>query len=60
MVGKYAQIAYEGYCESTDGKSLISGEKLPAFDLLRDEIREAWEAAAQAVIEAVSADGDIG
>lgn len=44
------QLAYEGYCKSSRGKSLISGEPLPTWDQVKPEIREAWELAAQEVI----------
>lgn len=46
------QIAYEGYCESSGNRSLISGAELPKWDDLKPEIREAWNAAARAVIAA--------
>ena len=46
-----AKIAYDAYCKSTGGVSLISGDKLPEFDGLRDSIKEAWRAAAAAVLE---------
>jgi hypothetical protein len=43
------QIAYEAYCQSTGGVSLVSGEKLPEWKVLRGEIKKAWDAAADAV-----------
>ena len=46
------QIAYEGYCASSGGKSLISGAALPTWGDLKPEIRTAWEAAAAAVVAA--------
>lgn len=46
----YGRVAYEGYCASSGGLSLISGAKLPEWDALKPEIRAAWEAAADAVI----------
>lgn len=46
------QIAYEGYFRSCGGKSLISGAPLPTWDLQATAIKEAWEAAASAVLEA--------
>jgi hypothetical protein len=45
------QIAYEAYCRYSDGKSLISGAILPAWDVLSENIRCAWQAAALAVQE---------
>lgn len=43
------KLAYDAYCKQTGGVSLISGDKLPAFDALKQEIREAWAAAYIAV-----------
>lgn len=43
------QVAYEAYCKSSDGKSLISGAPLPTWDMLKPEIKTAWNAAAEAV-----------
>lgn len=45
------KVAYEGYFEKCGGKSLISGAPLPAWDDQADAIKEAWEAAATAVME---------
>lgn len=50
---KLAQIAYDAYCQQTGGVSLISGDKLPAFDALKTSIQDAWFAAAEAVAESV-------
>ncbi len=44
-----AQKAYDAYAASSGGKSLISGDPLPVFDVLKDEIKDAWYAAADAV-----------
>ena len=46
------QIAYEGYCGETGGKSLISGSPLPPFERLAEPIQDAWEAAARALLAA--------
>ena len=46
------QVAYEGYRQRCDGRSLVSGEALPAWDDLPPVIAEAWEAAAEAVVSA--------
>ncbi len=55
------QIGYEGYCRFTDGKSLISGDALPAFEKLKTPIQEAWEKAGQAVAASVGrADAIVG
>lgn len=43
-------IAYSGYCDSTGGVSLISGDKLPDFESLKPEIQKAWISAATAVM----------
>ena len=51
-----AKIAYDAYSKSTGGVSLISGDKLPEFDGLLDDIKQAWRAAATAVLEHDSAD----
>jgi hypothetical protein len=52
----YGKTAYDGYCKSSGGKSLISGASLPEFDKLPVEIRQAWQAAAAAVVAEVRAD----
>ena len=44
------KIAYDAYCESSDGKSLISGEALPNWFALPEEIKNAWTAASAAVV----------
>ncbi len=46
-----AKIGYDAYCKATGGVSLISGDKLPNFDSLRQEIKDAWWAAANAIEE---------
>lgn len=43
------QVAYEAYCQSTGGRSAITGEPLPAWADQKREIREAWRDAAAAV-----------
>lgn len=43
------QIAYEAYCETTNWKSLISGQRLPQWLDVRPEIKAAWEASAGAI-----------
>lgn len=53
-----ARIAYEAYARSTGGKSLVSGDALPAWDDLPQAIRWAWDAAAQAVIRAIAEQQD--
>ncbi|MCL4851804.1 MAG: hypothetical protein KJZ78_10530 [Bryobacteraceae bacterium] len=51
-----AQIAYEAYFERAGGKSLATGQSLPYWDALPVEIKEAWEAAATAVVKSVGQD----
>lgn len=53
MPKSLGQIAYEAYFESSKGKSLISGAPLPEFDGQREDVRTAWEAAAEAVTAAL-------
>lgn len=43
------RVAYEGYRNASRGVSLVSGQELPAWDGLRDEIKSAWCAAVGAV-----------
>jgi hypothetical protein len=43
------QVAYEAYCKYTEGKSLVTGVLLPLWDVQKEGIRQAWEAAALAV-----------
>ncbi len=49
---KLGKVAYEGYCQRTGWKSLISGADLPPFEQLPAAIKEAWEAAADQVVGA--------
>lgn len=44
------EVAYSGYINQSGGVSLISGASLPEWDKLSPEIREAWRAAARAVV----------
>ena len=48
---RYGKVAYQGYCDTTGGKSLISGALLPPWEKLDEQIREAWRAAAYSVLE---------
>lgn len=47
-----AQIAYEAYCNHTGWKSLATGQSLPQWEGLREDIKRAWEQAAGAVLDA--------
>jgi hypothetical protein len=48
-VTSLGQVAYDAYCKSTHGRSLISGDRLPMFRDLKPEIQRAWEEAGKAV-----------
>lgn len=50
-----AKTAYQAYIKQTGGVSLISGDKLPEFEALKDSIKAAWTAAALAVVDEFSA-----
>ncbi len=43
------QIAYEAYCATTEWKSAISGAPLPPWEMQKEPVMAAWEAAAEAV-----------
>lgn len=45
------QIAYEAYCNKTGWKSLATGADLPRWEKLNVDIQEAWQAAAETVVE---------
>lgn len=44
----FGKVAYDAYCASSGGVSLVSGAKLPLWDDLSPQIKSAWEAAALA------------
>ena len=44
------QVAFEAYAQQSEGVSLVSGAKLPVWDMLPQDIRDAWEAADQASV----------
>jgi hypothetical protein len=46
MIKTTGQIAYEGYRNHTDGKSLATGAVIPEWDQLRVDIQQAWQASA--------------
>lgn len=52
-----AKVAYEAYRASSGGRSLVSGAELPAYEDLSREIRDAWDAASQAVAAVLLGDG---
>lgn len=42
---RIAEVAYDAYVKQTGGVSLISGERLPPFGVLKQSIKDAWAAA---------------
>jgi hypothetical protein len=51
------QIAYDAYCGKSNWKSLVSGADLPQFTDAPEEVRAAWETAAEAVkVELIGTD----
>lgn len=46
---KIGHIAYESYYESTGGRSLATGQRLPGWESLGPDAREAWMAVATEV-----------
>jgi hypothetical protein len=44
------QVAYEAYSANTGGKSLATGDNLPAWGDLGDAYKTAWIAAAREVV----------
>jgi hypothetical protein len=42
----HGRRAYEGYRAYSDGKSLVSGQPIPEFDQLPEQIKRAWQASA--------------
>jgi len=45
------QAAYEGYCSSSEGKSLVSGSTLPPWSELPAPVKTAWGSAAKEVLK---------
>lgn len=50
---RLGKIAYNAYCKQAGGVSLISGDKLPEFEVLKPEIQDAWDAAAAAAVNEI-------
>ena len=48
-------LAYNAYCDAAGNRSLVSGDPLPLWDDLPWEIRQAWDAAAEAVATSTKA-----
>jgi hypothetical protein len=53
VIRNLGKVAYEAYCATTDWKSAVSGDSLPSWEQQRESIRDAWDAAAYAVADAV-------
>jgi hypothetical protein len=48
----YGEVGYNAYCSATGGKSLVTGDSLPAWVDLAEEIQKAWGLSARAILEA--------
>lgn len=44
-----AEVAYTAYRDYTGGVSLASGQRIPEWPELRDDIKAAWQASAKAL-----------
>ena len=53
MVLMYAQTAYEAYCKHANWKSLATGQDLPTWEKLPQNIKDAWCASAHAILRRV-------
>ena len=53
------QVAYEAYCDSTGGRSAVTGASLPAWGDQSVPILQAWRAAALAVVAAAQSGGGV-
>jgi hypothetical protein len=49
-MGSYGMVAYQAYCNASDGKDFY-GKPLRTWDELDDARRSYWEAAANAVAD---------
>ncbi len=58
MGGSNGQIGYEAYAKKTGGKTW-DGRDMPAFFDLPQNIRDAWKAAADAIVESTRASGAV-
>ncbi len=47
------RIGYEGYCATTNNRSLVSGAPLPPWGGLPENIQNAWNAAAKAILSSI-------
>lgn len=55
---KYAEMAYNTYRRTSNGKSLVTGQLIPVWENLPITIRDAWFAAIEAVIESYNREFD--
>jgi len=55
-IRRYAKRAYNGYCEYSQNKSLISGQTLPMWENLPDTIQRAWEYATFSALDLYALD----
>lgn len=46
-----AKYGYEAYCRCTGGKSAVTGDPLPPWEKLPGNVKNAWFAAAEAIVE---------
>lgn len=47
----YAEAAYNAYKEAVGGISPVTGDSLPEYRDLPDEVKQGWRAAAERIIE---------
>ena len=48
---KTAKVAYDGYRDYSNGKSLVSGDPLPEWGELPDRIKVAWMVSTRAALD---------
>jgi hypothetical protein len=46
---RVGKVAYNAYIKQSGGVSLVTGDKLPEFDALKQTIKDAWAASGIAV-----------
>jgi len=46
---RLGKAAYDGYCKQSRGRVLVNGKEAPRFELLHEQVRDCWAAAAIAV-----------
>lgn len=51
-----AEVAYTAYRDHTGGVSLASGQRIPEWPELRDDIKSAWKASAHALRRTILCD----